>query len=36
MASIQRKIKARMGVNLNEITRYEGTIPAALTYTVTS
>ena len=36
MASTQRVIKTRWGVNLNEVTLYEGNIPAAVTYTVTS
>ena len=36
MASTQRIIKTRWGVNLNEVTLYEGNIPAAVTYTVTS
>jgi hypothetical protein len=36
MASTQRIIKTRWGVNLNEVTLYEGNIPVAVTYTVTS
>jgi hypothetical protein len=36
MASTQRVIKTRWGVNLNEVTLYKGNIPAAVTYTVTS
>jgi hypothetical protein len=36
MASTQRVIKTRWGVNLNEVTLYEGNIPTAVTYTVTS
>jgi hypothetical protein len=36
MASTQRVIKTRWGVNLNEITLYEGNVTTAVTYTVTS
>jgi hypothetical protein len=36
MASAQRIIKTRWGVNLNEITLHEGNVPGAVAYTVTS